>query len=87
MAVEVYASYDPICDRNDSIVKGNVMFLDGDNNEIITDEDMYIDKYMFALYVIRRFWTSEYKWNSINISFKNRAVNMKGKRKARIKER
>lgn len=83
--IEVIASFDYAePSKPDGFVKGNILFFDYSKNVMDTDENMYTDKYSFALYVMRKFWNKGYKWNSINIHFENCVVKMKGENNKRI---
>lgn len=79
--IEVIASYDSVePSKPDGFVKGHIMFFDYLTNKTDTEENIYTDKYAFALDVMRKFWNENYKWNNINIRFEECVVEMQGEK-------
>ena len=82
--IEVYAGFDYAVPsehvKDDSLVKGHIICLDYDKNKVYSDECFYPDKYSFAMYVMKKYWTNEYRWDSLSIHFGKRVVEMKGER-------
>lgn len=77
--IEVIASYDLVDNsKPNGFVRGHILFYDYLKNEMDADDNMYVDKYSFALAVMRKFWNKRYKWNSINIHFEKGVVEMRG---------
>ncbi len=79
--IEVIASFaysNP--SKPDGFVKGDIVFIDYITKKTNVYEDMYTDKYSFALDVMRKFWNENYKWNNINIHFEDCVVEMQGEK-------
>lgn len=79
--IEVIAKFDYIePSKTEGFVKGYIFVYDNFDNKYLEDVNIYTDKYSFALYILCQFWSKDYKWNSIDIHFGSKVIELKGER-------